>query len=179
MAMKPQYFGDCHIRKWKYVGDHLGQPVEARWLVRANKCGYGMGPFQWTHWYHRVPASNNCSGIEQSEALTGRWPVYEYPDDPRDCEVENCRIVDDKAEPVTPDGCCEDFEEVEKCKERCMGLIANDETALSVDVGFYLDFEVDDVLGRPHGCPAFDDKPENWGNALNKCMLQKMSLCIK
>ena len=56
IAMKPQYFSNCchaDITDWTLVGDHLGQPAETRWLVRANKCGYGMGPFQWTHWYHR------------------------------------------------------------------------------------------------------------------------------
>ena len=43
-----------------------------------------------------------------------------------------------------------------------MRFIANDETALSVDVGFYLDFKVDNITGRPSGCPAFDEEKEGW-----------------
>ena len=34
----------------------------------------------------------------------------------------------------------------------------NDETALSVDVGYYLDFDVDAATGRPRGCPSFESK---------------------
>ena len=34
----------------------------------------------------------------------------------------------------------------------------NDETALSVDVGYYLDFDVDAANGRPRGCPSFESK---------------------
>ena len=166
IAMKPQYFSNCGSHDWTLVGDHLGQPAETRWLVRANKCGYGMGPFQWTHWYHRCPASNTCAGLSQDESVTERWPIHEYPEDPRDCENQHCREEDERAEPDTPARCCDNLEEGQKCKEGCMKFIANDETALSVDVGFYLDFQVDDITGRPHGCPVFDDQHSaHWGSA--------------
>ena len=46
-----------------------------------------------------------------------------------------------------------------------MRFIANDETALSVDVGFYLDFQVDNITGRPSGCPVFDNKHDDWREA--------------
>ena len=163
VAMKPQYFSNCGPDQWTLVGDHLGQPAETRWLVRANRCGYGMGPFQWTHWYYRCPASNTCAGLPQDESTTERYPIHEYPQDPRTSHVLDIEKGEgERAEPPTPEGCCDDLAEGEKCQERCMRFIANDETALSVDVGFYLDFKVDNITGRPSGCPAFDEEKEGW-----------------
>ena len=115
VVMKPQYFSICRNSDhphWSLVGDWLGQPAETRWLVRANRCGEGMGPFQWTHWYHRCPASNSCAALNQSEARDERWPVTEYPGDPRDqagAEVG--------AEPDTPAHCCEDLGPGERCQQ--------------------------------------------------------------
>merc|ERR1711892_1399103 len=181
---KPQYFSDCggHANKdWTLVGDHMGQPAETRWLVRANKCGYGGGPFQWTHWYNRCPASNDCAGLSQEESVTERWPIHEYLEDPRNCKVQHCREEDVReedvreedvregdvrAEPNTPERCCKNLENGQKCQEGCMKFIANDETAMSVDVGFYLDFQADNITGRPSGCPVFDHQHNpDWHDA--------------
>ena len=63
-----------------------------------------------------------------------------------------------RAEPGTPRGCCDRNQEMGwKCDpDNCQRFIQNDETALSADVGYYLNFEVDAVTGRPQGCPSFD-----------------------
>lgn len=42
----------------------------------------------------------------------------------------------------------------------CQARLQNDETALAVDVGYYLDFSVDPETGRPHGCPSFELKKD-------------------
>merc|ERR1711892_1635407 len=128
--MKPQYFSKCKHGHddWTLVGDHLGQPAETRWLVRGNRCGYGRGPFKWAHWYHRCPASNTCAGLSQNETVPDRWPVHEYPEDPRNCEIQHCREEEGRAEPNTPDGCCDNLEVGQKCQESCMKFIVNDET---------------------------------------------------
>ena len=47
-----------------------------------------------------------------------------------------------------------------------MRFIANDETALSVDVGYYLQFEADTQTGRPSGCPIFDDQVDPAGKQM-------------
>ena len=71
-----------------------------------------------------------------------------------------------RAEPDTPEGCCDDLPEGYKCQPSCQRRIQNDETALAVDVGYYFDFDVDPETGRPSGCPAFDDqKRKNWSGS--------------
>ena len=46
-----------------------------------------------------------------------------------------------------------------KCDpDNCQRRIQNDETALAVDMGYYLDFTVDPETGRPGGCPSFETK---------------------
>ena len=43
-----------------------------------------------------------------------------------------------------------------QCQPKCQRNIQNDETALSVEVGFYWHFERD-ADGLPYGCPCFDN----------------------
>ena len=122
----------------------------------------------------RCPASNSCSGLRPNETVTTRTPLHEYPslsnfdnENPKD-------VLMNRAEPNTPDRCCNDLPSGQYCKENCVKRIQNDETALSVDVGYYLDFQVqkrvrlgliyilpifkiDPVTGRPDGCDCFSD----------------------
>ena len=57
----------------------------------------------------------------------------EYPTIPK--------VVEERAEPGTPQGCCDDLQPGEFCQPQCVRMIQNDETALAVDVGYYLDFQ--------------------------------------
>ena len=66
-----------------------------------------------------------------------------------------------RAEPDTPEGCCDDLAAGQKCQESCERFIQNDETAMSVDAGYYFDFTVDPETGRPGGCAAFDAFEKN------------------
>merc|ERR1719282_1891376 len=166
VAMKPQYFHECRDED-PFVGDYLGQPAVTRWKVVAHQCATGMGPFQWFHQYYRCPASNSCSGLRPNETVTTRTPLHEYPslsnfdnENPKD-------VLMNRAEPNTPDRCCDDLPSGQYCKENCVKRIQNDETALSVDVGYYLDFEIDPVTGRPDGCDCFSDayRYPNWTNS--------------
>ena len=59
-----------------------------------------------------------------------------------------------RAEPDTPEGCCDNLPEGHKCHQSCQNGIKNEETALAVDVGYYLDFTVDPETGKPGGCPG-------------------------
>ena len=63
-----------------------------------------------------------------------------------------------RAEPDTPEGCCDDLPAGHKCQESCERRIQNDETALNVDVGYYFNFTVDLQTGRPGGCTAFQPR---------------------
>merc|ERR1719282_1827363 len=166
VAMKPQYFHECRDED-PFVGDYLGQPAVTRWKVVAHQCATGMGPFQWFHQYYRCPASNSCSGLRPNETVTTRTPLHEYPslsnfdnENPKD-------VLMNRAEPNTPDRCCDDLPSGQYCKENCVKRIQNDETALSVDVGYYLDFQIDPVTGRPDGCDCFSDayRYPNWTNS--------------
>ena len=65
----------------------------------------------------------------------------------------------DRAEPVTPEGCCDNFEPGMYCQPECVRKIQYDETAVQSDMGFYFHFERDED-GMPTGCPNFED--EGW-----------------
>ena len=118
----------------------------------------------------RCPAGNTCTGIPQSDVLLQRNPVHEYPED-----VELSRMLNlMRAEPDWNEskGCCKNLEPGHKCQTSCMRYIQNDETALSVDMGYYLDFNVDPETGRPTGCPAFDEDPEYKRTGIADCEKQ-------
>ena len=53
-----------------------------------------------------------------------------------------------------------------------MRFIANDGTALSVDVGYNLQFEADILTGRPSGCPIFDGQVDPAGSANASSVVQ-------
>ena len=80
------------------------------------------------------------------------------------CPATNeCATINlDRAEPATPEGCCDDLEAGMHCQPDCVRNIQNDETALSSEVGFYWHFERD-ADGKPSGCPCFDNS-EGWQN---------------
>ena len=138
LAMKPQYKGDCEGGKpFTLTGDYLGQPAETRWLVRGNKFTKSGGPFQWGHWYMRCPSSNECSKITIDEAIPTRNSSTPYPNVP-----SGSKYATSRAEPSMPAGCCDDLEAGQRCSEKCQRWIVNDETALSVDTGYMLAFNV-------------------------------------
>jgi hypothetical protein len=140
IAMRPQYKGDRAKAgdPWTLTGDYLGQPAETRWLVRGNKFTPTGGPFQWGHWYLRCPSSNNCSRITADEAVPERNSSTPYPDYPRASSGKGS----DRAEPPTPDGCCDNLEPGMRCRPECQRYIVNDESALSVDTGYMFAFDV-------------------------------------
>merc|ERR1711971_234588 len=164
VAMRPQYFLATPCRSSDpLVGDYLGQPAATRWRVSGLQCGTGGGPFQWFHQYYRCPASNDCTGIPQSDYLSSRFPEDNYP---LDLEVKGRRAlarainITMRVEKDTTEGCCSENEANGwKCDPfNCQQRLQNDETALSVDVGYFLDFDVDPETGRPQGCPSFELK---------------------
>ena len=78
----------------------------------------------------------------------------------------------DRAEPRTPEGCCDDLNvngEELKCQPDCVRWIQNDETALPCETGFYHKFESDPITGEPYGCPGFEAAKTNWQSALPNC----------
>ena len=141
----------------------------------------------------RCPASNDCSGVSLSDVKSTRTPAFDYPstpsDDPR---KEKCledvycnsgikfakpesryqMIMSMRAEPDTPEGCCDNLSDGQYCQKSCQDRIQNEETALNVDVGYYFDFTVDPETGRPGGCPglAFN---EHTKSAIVDCGLNK------
>ena len=110
--------------------------------------------------YFRCPASNTCSGLSQSETLLSRSPAHSYP---ATLDKQGLNLLS-RAEPDSPRGCCKDVPEHQKCNKSCQKRIQNSETALAVDVGFYLNFSVNHESGMPGGCPAFDYS-DSWKNS--------------
>lgn len=158
LAMRPQYKGD-RGNPWTLTGDYLGQPAETRWLVRGNKFTPTGGPFQWGHWYLRCPSSNDCARITADEAVAERNSSTPYPDYPKAVSGKGSN----RAEPDTPDGCCDNLEPGWRCRPECQRYIVNDETALSVDTGYMFAFDVSEATGLPTGCKAFDEA-NNWSD---------------
>ena len=66
-------------------------------------------------------------------------------------------VGQDRIEPNTPNGCCDNLEAGMQCQPSCQRDIQNDETAIASDVGFYHKFQADPDTGRPSGCPGFED----------------------
>merc|ERR1711923_28725 len=190
VVMKPQYYVDPDNEENPYVGDYLGQPAPTRWRVVGRKCGYGGGPYQWFHQYYRCPASNECAGVSLSDVKSTRHPEFAYPGTDQDAWTWECldglrcnsgiriprkdsrMLMSMRAEPDTPEGCCDNLPEGQKCQQSCQNGIKNEETALAVDVGYYLDFTVDPETGKPGGCPglAFN---EHTKSTIADCGLNK------
>ena len=87
-----------------------------------------------------------------------------------------------RAEPDTDmETCCVNNEAMGwKCDpDNCQRRIQNDETALSTDVGYYLDFDVDAETGRPKGCPSLDAKQDGGLNKNNNWRNSKVVDCEK
>eukprot|EP00493_Phyllostaurus_siculus_P022158 UN22490 len=116
IVMKPQYYVACD-KPNPYVGDYLGQPAATRWRVIGFECQQGGGPYHWFHQYYRVPASNTCSGVSKENKKFTRTPELAFPEyiplrysDKGDEDDGNDRaLVSMRAEPDTPEGCCDDL----------------------------------------------------------------------
>ena len=78
------------------------------------------------------------------------------------CPASNDCSSIDRAEPDTPDHCCENLEDGQKCQPDCVQWIANDETAMPCETGFYRHFESNKTSGKPYGCAGFDDPSTGW-----------------
>ena len=134
LAERPQYFSNCkswtnNKKGWFLVGDAYGNAPNTTWRIVARKSTQNGGPFQWHHIYWRCPATNECATINELN----------------------------RAEPNTPNGCCDNLGEGMYCNLDCERYIQNDETAMNSEVGFYLHFETNED-GKPIGCEGFDDK---------------------
>ena len=141
IAQRPEYFSDCRDwvtgeYKWSLVGDAYGNKAETSWRVVRKYITKNGGPYTWHHVYNRCPASNECATFNRNAA-------------------------EDRAEPGTPEGCCDDLEPGMYCQPSCVREIQNDETAVQSDMGFYFHFERDED-GMPRGCPNFES--ETWLN---------------
>ena len=66
--------------------------------------------------------------------MASRHPITSYPAVPAPPHQA-------RAEPVTAPECCEDLAPGLFCQPSCVRNIQNDETALAVDMGYYLDFQ--------------------------------------
>ena len=80
-----------------------------------------------------------------------------YPADPANDGWNTAKLdlTEDwsRAEPGPHPDCCEDLEEGWRCrpdKNHCHRYVVNDETALSADVGFMFDFQVDSYHRSQH-----------------------------
>ena len=188
--MKPQYYVACNKAN-PYVGDYLGQPAPTRWRVVGFECQTGGGPYHWFHQYHRcskgnssfhifypiiqrVPASNKCSGVSKEDKKTTRTPALAFPEyiplihPPKgDDDDEDRSLVSMRAEPDTPEGCCDNLPDGHKCQESCMYMIKNGETALGADMGFYFNFTVDPETGKPGGCDGLTFNKHNKSPTVN------------
>ena len=71
--------------------------------------------------------------------MAGRNPSTAYPDNQKAAYGKGSN----RAEPVTPDGCCDNLESGSGCcNPEFQRYIVNDETALSADTGYMFTFNV-------------------------------------
>ena len=99
--------------------------------------------------YFRCPASNGCSGFDLPN-----------PKNREDQDLQQTHHVVERAEPTTPNGCCDNLKKGQMCQPDCMRWIQNDETALPCEMGFYHKFKSDPETGIPSGCPGLDNDPK-------------------
>ena len=123
---------------------------------------------------YRVPASNKCSGVSKEDKKTTRTPALNFPEyipqryPPKgDKDDEDRSLVSMRAEPDTPEGCCDDLPDGHKCQKSCLYLIKNGETALGADMGFYFNFTVDPETGKPGGCDGLTFNQHNKSPTVN------------
>lgn len=173
IVMKPQYYVACD-KPNPYVGDYLGQPAATRWRVIGFECQQGGGPYHWFHQYYRVPASNPCSGVTKENKKFTRTPELAFPEyiplrysDKGVEDFDDRALVSMRAEPDTPEGCCDDLPDGHTCQESCQYMIKNGETALGADMGFYFNFTVDPETGKPGGCDGLTFNQHNKSPTVN------------
>jgi len=162
IALKRHYNKQMKPDGWHVVGgpgrsesNWAGELAQTRWEVRNHKSMTGGGPFQWAHQYKRGP---DCQLQED-----GSWVAVGLGNEgssafrsPRCCR-ENLKQPEDPT--IDP---------------KCFDWVSQDEEALAVDAGLYLDFSSDNVTGRPLGCNFRDPNKQNWKNTAVNCPLQKI-----
>ena len=123
---------------------------------------------------HRVPASNTCSGVSKENKKFTRTPELAFPEyiplrysDKGVEDFDDRALVSMRAEPDTPEGCCDDLPDGHTCQESCQYMIKNGETALGADMGFYFNFTVDPVTGQPGGCDGLTFNQHNKSPTVN------------
>ena len=128
--------------------------------LRNNDFNVNTLPFYFLN-VHRVPASNACSGVSKENKKFTRTPELAFPEyiplrysikGDEDDGDDRALVQSMRAEPDTPEFCCDDLADGEVCQESCQYLIKNGETALGADMGFYFNFTVDLETGKPGGC---------------------------
>jgi len=152
IALMPHYNKQMKPGGWHVVGgpgrtetNFSGALAKTRWLVRARDMVDGHGPFQWSHQYKRCP---DCSFQD------GKWtPIGLSNEGGSGFRSERCCKECTKApgDPSIP--------------PECLRWVSQDEEALSVDAGLYLDFAFDPQTGRPTGCDFpehFSHKKKGW-----------------
>lgn len=119
---------------------HTGKPgrelAETGWWVRPLREYQTGGPFLWFHYYHRCPACYKDDA--------GSWVSVEMRGDLKFQSAECCA--------------CNEQTEAEVDSE-CYIKVAQDETAVSSDLGLYYKFEVG-ADGIPMNCPGIP--VESW-----------------
>jgi len=151
IALMPHYNKQTKPGGWHVVGgpgrtetNFSGALSKTRWLVRARDKTEGHGPFQWSHQYLRCP---DCSWEN------GTWtPIGSSNEGGASFRSERCckECTKQPGDPTIP--------------EACLRWVSQDEEALSVDAGLYLDFTFDPQSGRPTGC----DFPKHFTNTKNQ-----------
>jgi len=128
MMAEPHYYVNCN--PWRVTGGPRGIRAKTGWFVLPSCKTVSGGPYQWFHYYYRCPDCWN--GTNRDARGSGVFKT---------------------------DYCCKECSEktIDTVDPRCMQKINHDETAVSSDVGLYLNFSLGDH-GLPVGCPGFGKK---------------------
>jgi len=139
IALMPHYNKQTKPGGWHVVGgpgrtetNFSGALAPTRWLVRARDKTDGHGPFQWSHQYLRCP---DCAWE------SGNWTAIGH--------------ANEGGPGFRSERCCKECTKQPgdaTIPEACLRWVSQDEEALSVDAGLYLDFSFDPASGRPTGC---------------------------
>jgi len=151
IALMPHYNKQTKPGGWHVVGgpgrtetNFSGALAATRWLVRARDKTDGHGPFQWSHQYLRCP---DCKWEN------GNWTAIGHSNE--------------GGSGFRSEHCCKECTKEpgdSTIDETCLRWISQDEEALSVDAGLYLNFSFDPQSGRPVGC----DFPDFFTNTKNQ-----------
>jgi len=118
--------------------NETGGLAQSRWMIRRKDFLAGGGPWQWSHQNQRCPYCKY-----DAEAI--KWVVKEPANGggkyfrSEHCCNECAKSADDTS-----------FD------KKCLEWISQDEEALSVDAGLYIDFSFNSDTGKPLGCGLGD-----------------------